>query len=60
MRGRGGLAGAPSAFGAGPPSILRRDGRARGVALHESFNSYVAMVAEVSNDNGSPRVHKVW
>jgi isoquinoline 1-oxidoreductase beta subunit len=34
-------------------------GRARGVALHESFGSIVAQVAEVSIDNGKPRVHKV-
>lgn len=37
------------------------DGRARGVAVHKSFNSYVAEIAEVSrDDNGYPRVHKVW
>lgn len=37
------------------------EGRARGVALHKSFSSYVAMVAEVSQaDEGIPRVHKVW
>jgi isoquinoline 1-oxidoreductase beta subunit len=37
------------------------DGRARGVAVVESFNSYVAQIAEVS-DGGpdGPRVHKVW
>ncbi|PYV55015.1 MAG: hypothetical protein DMG91_13175 [Acidobacteria bacterium] len=35
-------------------------GRARGVACHSSFRSYVAEVAEVSlNDDGSPRVHRV-
>ncbi|HUR89677.1 MAG TPA: molybdopterin cofactor-binding domain-containing protein [Ramlibacter sp.] len=34
-------------------------GRARGVALHESFGSIVAEVAEVSLENGSPRVHRV-
>ncbi len=36
--------------------------RARGVALHKSFNSYVAMVAEVSqgDEEGLPRVHKLW
>lgn len=33
---------------------------ARGVALHESFSSYVAMVAEVSNVDDEPKVHKVW
>lgn len=34
-------------------------GRARGVALHESFGSIVAQVAEVSIENGKPRVHRV-
>ena len=34
-------------------------GRARGVALHESFGSIVAQVAEVSLDGGKPRVHRV-
>ena len=34
-------------------------GRARGVALHESFGSIVAQVAEVSLVNGKPRVHRV-
>jgi isoquinoline 1-oxidoreductase subunit beta len=35
--------------------------RARGVAVVESFGTYVAQIAEVSTDNsGSPRVHKVW
>ena len=34
-------------------------GHARGVALHESFGSYVAQVAEVSVDQGKPRVHRV-
>lgn len=34
-------------------------GRARGVALHESFGSVVAQVAEVSLENGKPRVHRV-
>lgn len=37
------------------------EGRARGVALHKSFDSYVAQVAEVSQgEEGVPRVHKVW
>lgn len=36
-------------------------GRARGVAVVESFGSFVAQVAEVSvGDDGEPRVHKVW
>jgi isoquinoline 1-oxidoreductase beta subunit len=34
-------------------------GRARGVAVHESFGSYVAEVAEVSIDSGAIRVHRV-
>ncbi len=34
-------------------------GRARGVALHESFGSIVAQVAEVSIRGGVPRVHRV-
>jgi len=34
-------------------------GRARGVALHESFGSVVAWVAEVSIEAGVPRVHRV-
>ncbi|HEY8370747.1 MAG TPA: xanthine dehydrogenase family protein molybdopterin-binding subunit, partial [Thermodesulfobacteriota bacterium] len=34
-------------------------GRARGVALHESFGSVVAQVAEVSIENGRPKVHRV-
>jgi isoquinoline 1-oxidoreductase beta subunit len=34
-------------------------GRARGLAVHHSFNSWVAMVAEVSLYSGRPIVHKV-
>jgi isoquinoline 1-oxidoreductase subunit beta len=34
-------------------------GRARGIALHESFGSIVAQVAEVSLEDGKPRVHRV-
>ncbi len=34
--------------------------RARGIAMAESFGSFVAEVAEVSIENGRPRVHKVW
>lgn len=34
-------------------------GRARGIALHESFGSIVAQVVEVSLLNGTPRVHRV-
>jgi isoquinoline 1-oxidoreductase beta subunit len=35
------------------------DGVARGVALHESFGSIVAQVAEVSLQDGHPRVHRI-
>jgi isoquinoline 1-oxidoreductase beta subunit len=43
-------------WGAAPP-----EGRMRGVAVHKSFNTYVAEIAEVSvGDDGAPRVHKVW
>ena len=35
------------------------EGRARGVALHESFGSIVAQVVEVSMGRGGPRVHRV-
>ena len=34
-------------------------GRARGVALHESFGSIVAQIVEVSFEGGKPRVHRV-
>ena len=34
-------------------------GRGRGIALHESFGTIVAQVAEVSIDAGRPRVHRV-
>ncbi|MDP3412623.1 MAG: molybdopterin-dependent oxidoreductase, partial [Polaromonas sp.] len=34
-------------------------GRARGIALHASFGSIVAQVAEVSLASGRPRVHRV-
>jgi len=34
-------------------------GRARGVALHESFGSIVAQVVEASIEGGRPRVHRV-
>tara|TARA_B110000116_G_scaffold225995_1_gene206217 strand:- start:228 stop:2375 length:2148 start_codon:yes stop_codon:yes gene_type:complete len=36
------------------------EGRARGIAVVESFGSYVAEIAEVSVENGRPRVHRVW
>jgi len=34
-------------------------GRARGVAMHESFGSIVAQVVEASIEGGKPRVHRV-
>ncbi len=34
-------------------------GRARGVAVHESFGSFIAQVAEVSVQDGRIRVHRV-
>jgi isoquinoline 1-oxidoreductase beta subunit len=34
-------------------------GRARGIALHEAYGSIVAQVAEVSLQDGRPRVHRV-
>jgi isoquinoline 1-oxidoreductase beta subunit len=36
------------------------EGRARGVAVVESFGSYIAQIAEVSIGDEGPRVHKVW
>ena len=37
------------------------EGRARAVAVHKSFDTYVAEIAEVSDAGGGlPRVHKVW
>ncbi len=38
-----------------------RDGVARGVAVVESFNSYVAQIAEVAlGPDGEPHVRKIW
>lgn len=48
------LAAAKAGCGTPPPA-----GRARGVALAESFGSYVAQVAEVSVEGGTVRVHRV-
>jgi isoquinoline 1-oxidoreductase beta subunit len=44
--------------GHGTPAALGA-GRARGVALHESFGSVVAQVVVASIENGRPRVHRV-
>jgi isoquinoline 1-oxidoreductase subunit beta len=35
-------------------------GRARGVAVVKSFDSYIAQIAEVSAGDDGPRVHRVW
>ena len=48
------LAAERAGWGRPPPA-----GRARGLALHESFGSIVAMVMEVSLADGRPRVHRV-
>ena len=37
-----------------------KDGKAYGVAVHESFETFVAQIAEVSDENGVPKVHRVW
>jgi isoquinoline 1-oxidoreductase beta subunit len=34
-------------------------GRARGIAVHESFDSFVSEVVEVSVEGGRPRIHRV-
>jgi isoquinoline 1-oxidoreductase subunit beta len=47
------LAAAKAGWGTAPPA-----GRARGLAVHFSFSSYTAAVAEVSLERGRPRVHK--
>jgi isoquinoline 1-oxidoreductase beta subunit len=36
------------------------EGRARGVAVVESFNTFVAQVVELSMTADGPKVHKVW
>ncbi|HEX3553147.1 MAG TPA: xanthine dehydrogenase family protein molybdopterin-binding subunit [Thermoanaerobaculia bacterium] len=48
------LAAAKAGWGSPPPA-----GRGRGLAVHESFGSIVAHVAEVSVDGGHIRVHRV-
>jgi isoquinoline 1-oxidoreductase beta subunit len=45
--------------GAGPQPSPGGD-RARGVAVVESFNTFVAEIAEVSIGEEGPRVHKIW
>jgi isoquinoline 1-oxidoreductase beta subunit len=48
------LAAEKAGWGSPPPA-----GRARGLAVHESFGSIVAHVAEVAVDQGHIRVHRV-
>ena len=48
------LAADKGGWGETPP-----EGRARGIAVHKSFSSYVAQVAEVSLVAGMPKVHRV-
>lgn len=36
------------------------EGRARGLAVHACYDSWVAQVVEVSLDASGPRVHEVW
>lgn len=48
------LAAAKSGWGTPLPA-----GRARGVAAHKSFGTYVAEVVELSLEAGGPRVHRV-
>jgi len=48
------LAAEKSGWGSPLPS-----GRARGIAVHESFGSFLAQVAEVSAEGGRIRVHRV-
>lgn len=48
------LAAEKAGWGTPPPQ-----GRARGVAVHESFGSFLAQIAEVSVAGGAIRVHRV-
>ncbi len=36
------------------------EGHAFGVAVHKSFGTYVAQIAQISIENEEPRLHKVW
>lgn len=57
-RAKGVLRKAAEMSGFGKPP---KKGRAKGIAVHESFDSFVAQVAEVSKGpDGLPKVHKVW
>lgn len=48
---------AAAALAAAEPPVA---GRARGFACHASFGSFVAMVAEVAEEGGQIRVHRIW
>lgn len=48
------LAAEKAGWASAPPA-----GHARGIAVHESFGSFIAQVAEVSVDRGAIRVHRV-
>jgi isoquinoline 1-oxidoreductase beta subunit len=54
LRGALELAAARAGWGTPPPA-----GRARGIACHASFGSFVAEVAEISLERGRARVHRV-
>lgn len=41
-------------------SVALPGGRARGLALHESFGSVVAQIVEISVQDTTLRVHRVW
>jgi isoquinoline 1-oxidoreductase beta subunit len=49
------LAAEKAGWGGMPPA----SGVSRGIAVHESFGSYVAQVAEVSVDKGAVKVHRI-
>lgn len=51
-----------TAMAAYRPGAFEVDGerRALGAAMHESFGSLVAEIAEVSLRDGRPKVHRVW
>ena len=51
------LAAEKAGWGKNSPALAK--GRARGLALHESFGSIVAQVLELSSEAGRPRVHRV-
>ena len=48
------LAADKAGWSSAPPA-----GRSRGIALMEGYESYIALVAEISLEGGAPKVHKV-